>query len=480
MLLAEAFELQRLQKFEQAEEKYRTALGKSPDHAQGWYYRGLSAEGMCREDIAINCYEKCRTLGVGADVLLRLGRCYIALHQEDRAVEIFHEALKQEPANSEMRLTLAVALITQKKLDQAEDHLRRLIEKDKTCYHAFRHLVKVTTVSPQDTMFQQMLDLADEGDAATYPLQYALAEIYDQNGEQKKYFEHLTKANELQMSLGAQDMSSVLAPFGKIKQAFSHEDAAIEKSKAAALSTSVSSSVTPIFIVGLPRSGTTLLEQILSGHGDVYAGDELPYMRQVVVRHLSELTGPPFPEAVKQMTPEITQQLAEDYQHRLHMLAPDYSMVTDKNPENFFTIGLIIRLFPEAKIIHMQRDLRDVGLSLYHQCFSYPAPYFNDLSAMADYMKAFEDLMQHWHRHYPGQIHSVQYEELLVEPEKVGRGLFEYCGLEWQSSFVNFHERSQTVRSLTSLQVRQPLHQDSMGKWRRHEGFMKPLLDKLM
>eukprot|EP00752_Nemacystus_decipiens_P015824 g14134.t1 len=233
----------------------------------------------------------------------------------------------------------------------------------------------------------------------------------------------------------------------------------------------------PIFIVGMPRSGTTLAEQILASHPAVTGAGELPTIPALVQR-LQEATGRPWPEAAAHMTPQLADELAQGYLATLPADAADTPHCTDKLPPNFWYVGFIRRLFPGARILHTLRHPLDVGLSIFSQRFGHDLLYDHDLEDIGHYYRLYWDLITFWRRWDP-EIETLVYEEMVADQAGETRRLLERLDLPWDERVLAFHETERDVVTASYLQVRQPIYQGSVQKWRRYEAELQPLADAL-
>ena len=232
----------------------------------------------------------------------------------------------------------------------------------------------------------------------------------------------------------------------------------------------------PIFIVGMLRSGTTLVEQILASHPAIYAAGELEYFRNVA-RQLPErlVTGQPYPECLQTLDAETTAAVSATYLEQLGNLSGDANRYTDKNPLNFEHLGLIMLMFPRARVIHCRREAMDLCLSIYFQHFSERHDFAYGFADIAEYHRQYEQLMAHWHSVFPGRIHDLQYEDLVANFETVSRGMFQYLGLEWDENCLEFHRTVRPVGTASHWQVRQPLYTRSVERWRHYEPYLEDL-----
>jgi len=234
----------------------------------------------------------------------------------------------------------------------------------------------------------------------------------------------------------------------------------------------------PIFIVGMPRSGTTLVEQILASHPDVYGAGELGDLIDLA-NGLRDGRGNRYPAAMADLTPRDLDTLAASYLHKLDSLAPAAPRITDKMPQNYLHLGLIRQAFPEATIIHCRRNPADTCLSVYFQNFSWGYGWASDLVDIGLYYLQCDRLMRHWHRVLNAPILDVQYEELVADQERGTRRILDHCGLPWHDACLDFHETKRWVTTVSYDQVRKKLYSSSVARWRHYEPHIEPLLRTL-
>lgn len=229
---------------------------------------------------------------------------------------------------------------------------------------------------------------------------------------------------------------------------------------------------TPIFILGMPRSGTTLVEQIIASHSQVFAGGELPYLTQALEFRLTDGLD----------SPELSQQLfgaGYDYLGDLRRLpqAGEYRRITDKMPGNFMYLGLIAAMFPAATIVHCRRDPVDTCISCYTTLFAEGQAWSFDLAATGRMFRRYWRLMEHWRKVVPGRFVEIRYEQLVENPERQTRMLLDACGLDWEDRCLDFHNTRRAVTTASVQQVRQPIYTSSIGRWRAWQLYIQPLLD---
>jgi len=234
---------------------------------------------------------------------------------------------------------------------------------------------------------------------------------------------------------------------------------------------------TPVFVIGMPRSGTTLVEQILASHARVHGAGERRDMAEIGIERLPAMIGGtlPYPECLKQITPQHGQTAAAQYLDALRVQAPKAARVIDKMPFNFTHLGLIALLFPKARIIHCRRDMRDVALSCYFTNFADNHPWSTRLPDIVHFIKAYRRLMAFWRRVLPISILEVDYEHLVENQEAESRRMIDYLGLKWDPACLNFHQTERPVSTAARAQVRRPMYTSSVGRWRAYEKWIGAL-----
>jgi hypothetical protein len=225
----------------------------------------------------------------------------------------------------------------------------------------------------------------------------------------------------------------------------------------------------------LPRSGTTLIEQILASHPQVFGAGELSEMTTLAGR-VRGPDGSSLPEAIAAMSAAQLRGLGGDYVRAVSALAPQAARITDKMPGNFALAGLIHLALPNARIIHARRDLRDIAFSCFSMLFARGQAYSYDLAELGRYCHAYGELMAHWRQVMADTILEVQYEEVVADLEGQARRIVAYCGLNWHDACLEFHRTERSVRTASASQVRRPIYTSSVGRWRAHQDRLQPLL----
>jgi tetratricopeptide (TPR) repeat protein len=298
----------------------------------------------------------------------------------------------------------------------------------------------------------------------------ALAALCDALGQAEEAFLCMEQAKHIDADRFEDSKEELLAVIERSRACFTRE-------RMARLPRARHGSERPIFIVGMPRSGTSLAEQILASHPAVFGAGELTTIIGLARSALG--TGRGYPECFEAWTPERVEEMANYYLRQLHELAPEAARVTDKMPFNFLHLGMIEALFPGARIVHCSRNALDTCVSCYFMEFSPKLSIFNDLATIGRYYRGYRGLMRHWAQVLTLPVFDLRYERLLSEPEQTVRDLVAFCGLEWDDACMKFHETRRVVRTFSYHQVREPLYTRSVGRARAYMRFLGPLVEAI-
>ncbi|MCB1530510.1 MAG: sulfotransferase [Alphaproteobacteria bacterium] len=296
-------------------------------------------------------------------------------------------------------------------------------------------------------------------------LHFSLGKAYEDLKDYEVSFQHYARGNDLVNKKSDFSLENTKSYFRLIRDSFSKEFIFENKN-------SQSYDVTPVFIVGMPRSGTSLTEQILASHTDVHGAGELDLMWKIFTQTLG-LVSDKYQKSFALLTPKKIENAANSYISSLQKLSPSASFITDKMPMNFRYIGLIKSMFPKAKIIHCIRDPRDTCLSIYKCRFMGGHPFAYDQKNLAEVYKLYTEMMAYWHSILPGEILDFRYED-LIEDQKTGtKRLLDYCGLDWQDTCLDFHKTKRTVNTASVFQVKEPLYKTGAGYWKNYEQYLE-------
>ncbi|MCP5074045.1 MAG: tetratricopeptide repeat protein [Rhodobacteraceae bacterium] len=395
-----------------------------------------------------------------ADMLVQLGR-------NEEALDGFNLILELQPGHLAARKRIVVQLITTGRAKQAVSHLKKILAENPDDCTALRAIAQHQTNVADDPMLDHMKQLFDRPEATDLEqinLGFGLAKACGDTDQMEESFAYYKRANDLNYRLLSSDADEKYARIETSRKVFTPEF--VKR-----FSQSGSNSKTPIFIVGMPRSGTTLVEQILASHSSVYGAGEL-----MAAEHHSKA----IYEDLAGLTSKELEDFAGNYLARLTYNSGDHARVTDKMPGNFHHVGLLKLAFPEAKIINLVRDPRDTCLSIYQQYFDNSAHrYAYDLVSLAKFANSYKSLMGFWHALFPGQIYDAVYENLTTNQESESRRLLEFCGLDWQDQVLDFHKTKRVVRTASVTQVRRKMYRSSVRKWEVFAEQLEPLTSAL-
>lgn len=461
---------------EQAKQYYENALQIDPNRAETHNRLGFVLHTLGRLNKAIGHFQKAIALKPDFAVAYKnMGSSLLTAGQIDEAGQAFEKALRVDPNYLDATAGQIAVLERQSQHKAAYDRLQPLLQKG--LKHVglgitFANICnKVDQCDQAIEYLQKILSVPKITDTTRIQMHYALGKLHDKLGQYGSAFQHFEQANQLQSaSFSAIEHHAII-------------DAIIHTFNRGFLSTAPRSSMSssrPVFIVGIPRSGTSLTEQILARHGKVFGAGELPDIGDHATRLATQLDPKQgFPYSLKKLTQDVLDKVANLYLDHLAELSPDARFVTDKMPQNFIYLGLIALLFPQAHIIHCMRDPRDTSLSIYFQYFNESHGYATNLEHIGNYYQAYRKLMTHWKNVLPIPILDVQYEDLVTQQEETTRQLLDFLGLEWDPQCLSFHEADRFVPTSSYDQVRQPIYQSSMGRWRHYEQYIGPLLTSL-
>lgn len=392
----------------------------------------------------------------------------------DEALEVVEEGLKLDPDNEGLLLQKA-SIYEKKGWDEDSFYIVKQFFTGKREYNP-QAITLLGVLCKKFKAEKEGIDLLNEalenknlGQGFRCSAKFSLAELYEAIGEYDKAFETLKEANELVPRIYNRQREEEY--FQRLKKVFTKEF--FEKAKRATIKTKK-----PIFIVGMPRSGTSLTEQILATHPDVFGAGELAKMGEIATSLPSWLNkNIPFPEIVSELDEETLNKAAQEYLDFIDSLSGGaFIHVTDKMPQNFVYMGLMALVFPEVKIIHCKRNPYDTCLSNYYQHFAAAGLSFAyDLEDLGHYYRLYLDIMQHWKEVLRIKFYESQYEELVSNPREKVRELLEFCELDWYEGCLEFHKTKRDVKTASYDQVRKPLYKKSVARWKRYEKHLEPL-----
>ena len=428
-------------------------------------HRTSAAIELCRKAIAEDADF--------ADVHCNLGIALRQLGDTPAAIEAYQTAIRIEPEFAEAHNNLGIVYMEAGDMERARESFREALELDPGMGASSLNLSRAKRIDeadlPEIARIEALLEGREVSDEHRIFLHFALGKMFDDCARYDQAFEHFRQANRLKRKRVRFDAERYRRwcskPLDVFTSAYFEEHAGLG-----------APSERPVFIVGMPRSGTTLVEQILASHPEVYGADELTTISETLSGLEERIgNGAKYPDFVPSLDRTALQWGARQYLDTLQSIDDQAARVTDKMPSNFFNLGIIAVMLPGARVIHCRRDAMDVCLSNFVQLFANGHDYSYDLSNIAVYYRGYEQIMSHWREVLPIRMYEVQYEELVEDQERISRELVDYIGLDWDDRCLAFHETKRAVRTASNWQVRQPIYKTARNRWKNYENHLTQL-----
>ena len=505
--------LREMGRLTEADEAYRKALGLQPNNPDFLDSLALALKDLKRHEEAVETMRRALVIDEARDAFhTHYATILIELGKFDEAESALRSAFAINPSNHDTVNQMGRVAFERGDLEASLSHYRRALSLKPDLADAYNNmgntlkelgrlqeareayleaarlepditgtyvnLADSTTFAASDPHIATMEALAEKTDGLSttdrMQLGFALGKVYADLKDHRRSFAHLREANALKRAMVSYDEKEALGFFDRIEAVFTP---AFIRDKAGV----GESSSRPIFVVGMPRSGTTLVEQILASHPAVHGAGELAAFDKAVQSiHCSGNTQIQFPEFVVAANASALRQIGLSYLAELKQIVPDSERVTDKMPSNYYYAGLIHLTLPRAKIIHCVRDPVDTCVSCFSKLFSGAQVHTYDLAELGRYYRRYERLMMHWRSVLPkGRILDVRYEDVVADLERQARRILAYCALPWNDRCLAFHRTERPVRTASATQVRRPIYNTAVGRWRAYADDLGPLLDAL-
>ena len=467
--------LQVLDQKDDAVENYQKAIDITPNYPDAHNNLGNTLLDLGKIDSAIESLEWAVAYKHDfAEAYNNLGNAYNDSGKPDKAIENFKKAIACNPSYEKALFNLALVYKDLGNRDEFVENIEKALALNPSWGHAHYHLSRVKSYKkndPQIDQIKQALEIENLNSIDLIGLNFALSKVYEDLENHKEQFKFLNEANSLRKKELNYSIERDQKLFLRIKETFKIPPPIFNSSE---IKTKPNKPNKPIFIVGMPRSGTSLVHQILDSHSEVKGLGELNNLNKFVVPLLKS-----FNHDIKEcFSKKELLLLRDEYLNSLPISGINENIIVDKMPLNFRYIGFILSCFPDAKVIHINRDPMATCWSIYKYEFRGNAYSFNQ-EDIASYYGLYSDLMGFWKDLFPGKIYDLCYEDLTSNQKEETQALLRYCELEWDDKCLNFHNNKTSVKTTSSMQVRKKMYQGSSEAWKKYEIYLKPLIKGL-
>lgn len=464
---------------EEAKAQCERALALRPNYPEALNNLAVVLQGLGEHERALACLEAALALRPDyAGARNNLGGVLYDLDRCEEAIAAFEHAVVLRSDYAEAHNNLGSAQEALGLVDEARRSFERAIALAPRRASFYRDLASIKTFTVGDPHLRAMEALAREVDALPpderIHLHFAIGSALADVGEHERAFAHFRAGNALKRQSIDYDEANNLATAERIRMAFTPDLVRMKSGRGEA-------SAAPVFILGMPRSGSTLVEQILAGHPDVFAAGERSDFAKIA-HSVRSSDGAPidYPEFVRALDGAVLREIGQRYVARLRACAPAAFRITDKLPTNWLFVGLIHLALPNARIIHTRRDALDTCFSCFTKLFSDGQPWSYELGELGRHYRSYSATMAHWRAVLPpGAMLEVRYEDVVADLEGQARRILAHCDLGWNAACLDFKRVRRPVRTASAGQVRRPLYQSSIGRWRAYAGMLRPLVDAL-
>lgn len=486
--LAIMLENQRQQ--EEAIKHYYQAVSAEPMYVEAYFNLARALFQSGRKTEALEQYKKLSAFNAGhSQVQKGIADTLAQQEQPKAAIRYYKKAIELNPYDIAAINNLGTAYRASGQHDLAKEAFRQVIAFQPASGAAYLNLAQIAPEFKESDWvnIHQALNQTNLMDTDRIYLNIALGLAYQKSQDYDQAFTHMQTGNSLYRSQIQYNHPQALQFLKSIENSFDHSYFECARPSAehtiignqTLISTSnrkPSQSESPIFIMGMPRSGSTLVEQILSSHPDVFGAGETVILDNLLTPYIDNND---FARSLATIDDKTIAQLASSYLAQGQIMAGDSRVIANKKLDNYLFLGAIVRMFPNAKIIRCKRHPIDNCVSCFFNWFHTGQFFTFDLTELGEYYRAQEALMQHWQQVLPVPILEVQYEELIADQEATSRNLLSFCGLDWDSQCLSFYDNNRSVITNSDLQVRQPIYKSSVEKWRHYESHLSPLIDAL-
>jgi len=471
--------LHEMKRYHEARVSYDQAIALNPNYANAYSGRGSTLHALKQNDDALASFDQAITLRPDvAEAYNNRGKILQEVKRFDDALASFDKAIALKPDDADARNNRGIILMNKGRMKEAEEMFLKALALKPDYANSLYNLTSIRKYRDADHAdvehIQALLSKPGISLDDQECLYFSLGKIYDDCGLYDEAFECYRQANQIRNATVSYNPDMVVGYINRLMEVFSKEFLGRPFAF-------TPDSRSPLFIVGMPRSGTTLMASILSNHRSIGTAGELPTINEITLRLPGLIgNGIPYPQAAEHITPAIASPLIHHYEKRLRRDAGlEVPHVIDKHPLNFRHLGFISMLFPKARVIHCSRHPLDTGLSNYFQRFSSQYDYSYDLRNIGHFYGEYSRLMEHWRQALPMRMIEVSYEDMIMNTEPMARKVLDSLGLEWDDRCLAPHTNPYAVETASNWQARQPIYTQSAERWRWYEKYLIPLRQAL-
>jgi len=405
-------------------------------------------------------------------LLCRIAEYYTHCVDHDSALRCYLQAVAMQPRNSEYLFAISAAEIAAGNLDAAEGHLTEVIRLNPHDYDAYRNRAMLKKQTSDENHIEEIIALLSQGartPAGEVQLCYALAKEYEDLGDYGTSFEYLERGASKRRSIMGYRVAGDVNVMERLRKVFDKELMSGD--------TRGCDETGPIFVIGLPRSGTTLVDRILSSHSAVDSLGEINNFAYALMHTIGRSADKP--KLIDLSAQVDFTELGQRYVDSTKSYGKSGPFLIDKTPLNYLYVGLITLALPNARIVHIHRNPMDSCYAMYRTLFRAGFPFSYDFDDLGKYYVAYRQLMAHWREAVPNAVMDVSYEALVDDQEAISRQVIAYCGLDWEPACLEFHKNASAVLTASSAQVRRPVYRDALQRWRRYEKQLRPVINIL-
>ena len=450
-------------KFEKAKDYYENGIKIDPHFAMLYNNLGLLYSNKNHEDNfqkAENYFKKALSIDNKiTEPYVNMGSLYNSLNRYDEAIRSYSKAIDLNPNLTFAHYNLGILYINLGQLEKAKSHLIKTISIDPTFSSAQRSLSRLINYKEQTNIFKKLIEVYKITTIKENKIDlcFALGKAYEDKADYDNSFKFYKEGNAIQREIINFSITEEIKKIKKIKNIFT-------KDKIKNNCILGCDSKKPIFIVGMPRSGTTLIEQIISSHPIVFGADEIEYLPELIKKNFKKF------ESTAQFDRGYLKSIGNEYVDKINIISNQAKRITDKLPINFLWIGFIKLILPNAKIIHCSRNPKDNIFSIFKNHFpGNKIKFAYSLSEIVDFYNIYSSLMKHWNNILPNFIYNIKYEDLILNTKIEIENLLKYCDLSWNEKCLKFYENKRAVKTASNSQVRNKIYKKSINSWENYE-----------